>query len=227
MGSIKGFQIKDAAGKITHTTLGKAAMIASGGLSGGFSSVIAGGDFWSGMRQGLLTAGLNHAMHEIANSMTKKFKFNVMLDEDGANGAGHEAISGELDNGKYRYLSLDGTADKTDANFSGKSTKTDLVFDTVKDIQKHYGTKVTPGHSFNKIDTYLMTRSQMNRAFNAGLRFANQNYNLIYNNCASIVTESLRAAYWPFIYLKSNVPNINQVYQRANYYQQYIYSQSN
>jgi hypothetical protein len=64
VGSIKGFQIKDAAGNVTGLTpVGKAAMIASGGLSGGISSVIAGGNFWDGMRQGLITAGLNHAMH--------------------------------------------------------------------------------------------------------------------------------------------------------------------
>ncbi|WP_353100629.1 hypothetical protein [Myroides odoratus] len=38
-------------------------MIAGGGLSGGISSTIAGGDFWQGMRQGLITSGLNHLMH--------------------------------------------------------------------------------------------------------------------------------------------------------------------
>ncbi len=41
----------------------KAVMIASGGLSGGISSSIAGGNFWSGVRQGLITSGLNHAAH--------------------------------------------------------------------------------------------------------------------------------------------------------------------
>ena len=38
-------------------------MIASSGLSGGISSTIAGGDFWKGMRQGLITSGLNHVLH--------------------------------------------------------------------------------------------------------------------------------------------------------------------
>jgi len=38
-------------------------MIAGGGLSGGISSTIAGGDFWQGMRQGLITSGLNHVFH--------------------------------------------------------------------------------------------------------------------------------------------------------------------
>ncbi len=40
-------------------------MIAGGGLSGGISSTIAGGDFWQGMRQGLIVSGLNHLMHVV------------------------------------------------------------------------------------------------------------------------------------------------------------------
>ena len=40
----------------------KAAMIVGGGLSGGISSSIAGGNFWKGMQQGLITSGLNHAV---------------------------------------------------------------------------------------------------------------------------------------------------------------------
>ncbi|MGG5506200.1 MULTISPECIES: hypothetical protein [unclassified Myroides] len=40
-------------------------MIAGGGLSGGISSTIAGGDFWHGMRQGLIVSGLNHVMHMV------------------------------------------------------------------------------------------------------------------------------------------------------------------
>lgn len=41
----------------------RATMIAAGGLSGGISSTIAGGDFWDGMRQGLITSALNHVAH--------------------------------------------------------------------------------------------------------------------------------------------------------------------
>ncbi|MDM1408104.1 hypothetical protein [Myroides sp. DF42-4-2] len=44
-------------------------MIASGGLSGGISSTIAGGDFWQGMRQGLITSGLNHVLHMGADGL--------------------------------------------------------------------------------------------------------------------------------------------------------------
>ncbi|NML72095.1 hypothetical protein HHL23_20210 [Chryseobacterium sp. RP-3-3] len=41
----------------------KAIMITTGGLSGGISSTIAGGNFWDGFKQGLITSGLNHVVH--------------------------------------------------------------------------------------------------------------------------------------------------------------------
>ncbi|WP_449400486.1 RHS repeat domain-containing protein [Chryseobacterium wanjuense] len=37
--------------------------LVSGGLSGGFSSTIAGGNFWDGLKQGVLVVGLNHLGH--------------------------------------------------------------------------------------------------------------------------------------------------------------------
>ncbi|MDR2121540.1 MAG: hypothetical protein LBP34_00305, partial [Flavobacteriaceae bacterium] len=48
----------------------KAVSIASGGLSGGISSVIAGGNFWKGVRQGVIVAGLNHLAHGIRNKIS-------------------------------------------------------------------------------------------------------------------------------------------------------------
>ena len=47
----------------------KAVMIASGGLSGGISSSIAGGSFWKGVREGLITSGLNHVAHMAFNGI--------------------------------------------------------------------------------------------------------------------------------------------------------------
>ncbi|MFP5040286.1 hypothetical protein [Parasediminibacterium sp. JCM 36343] len=41
----------------------QAAMIAAGGLSGGISATIAGGNFWDGLRQGIITSALNHMAH--------------------------------------------------------------------------------------------------------------------------------------------------------------------
>lgn len=44
----------------------KTAMIAAGGLAGGVSSSIAGGEFIDGLCNGLICAGLNHALHLVA-----------------------------------------------------------------------------------------------------------------------------------------------------------------
>lgn len=49
----------------------KAAMLVAGGLSGGLSATIAGGNFWQGMKQGLLTSGLNHLGHVVADSFDR------------------------------------------------------------------------------------------------------------------------------------------------------------
>jgi hypothetical protein len=61
-------------------------MIASGGLSGGLSSSIAGGSFADGFRQGVITSGLNHAMHGVGGSHSKskppKFRWRHLLGPD-------------------------------------------------------------------------------------------------------------------------------------------------
>ncbi|MBR6441339.1 MAG: hypothetical protein IKS44_04750, partial [Bacteroidales bacterium] len=48
----------------------KTAMIAAGGLGGGVSSLIAGGEFIDGLCNGLICAGLNHALHYVAKGVT-------------------------------------------------------------------------------------------------------------------------------------------------------------
>ena len=51
-----------------------AAEIASGGLSGGLGSVIAGGDFWKGAEQGVIATAYNHAVHGLYNKITQDSK---------------------------------------------------------------------------------------------------------------------------------------------------------
>ena len=46
------------------------ATIAAGGLSGGVASSMAGGDFWDGLCNGLISSGLNHAMHLVADGLS-------------------------------------------------------------------------------------------------------------------------------------------------------------
>jgi hypothetical protein len=53
-----------------NPTLMKVITIASGGLSGGFSSAIAGGNFWQGAKQGLIVAGLNHTAHDVVEELS-------------------------------------------------------------------------------------------------------------------------------------------------------------
>jgi hypothetical protein len=48
---------------------GGAASILAGGLTGGISSKLAGGTFVDGMKNGLITAGLNHALHKAADGL--------------------------------------------------------------------------------------------------------------------------------------------------------------
>ena len=47
----------------------KRVLVAAGGLSGGAASKIAGGDFWDGVCNGLISSGLNHALHLVAEGV--------------------------------------------------------------------------------------------------------------------------------------------------------------
>ena len=71
-----------AAGRTVYNGFGKdlmkATMIATGGLSGGISASIAGGNFWDGFRQGIITSGLNHMGHLAAGPGSVK-----VYDDDG------------------------------------------------------------------------------------------------------------------------------------------------
>jgi len=84
-GAIMGFA-KNAFG---NSSAIKAVMIASGGLSGGLSSSIAGGSFWSGVREGIITSGLN----ALATSFASKEKNNPAEGNEG---------KGKGNSGKFR-----------------------------------------------------------------------------------------------------------------------------
>ena len=56
----------------------KAIMITSGGLSGGISSTIAGGKFMEGLRQGIITAGLNHVAHMTTNFIQRETRQSAL-----------------------------------------------------------------------------------------------------------------------------------------------------
>ena len=74
---------------------------AAGGLSGGVSSSMAGGDFWDGVCNGLICAGLNHALHWVAETMVgpddppEKNTKNKSPNKDNKVVEGSAVISGE------------------------------------------------------------------------------------------------------------------------------------
>lgn len=49
--------------------LGAVPMIIVGSVSGGVGSLLGGGNFWDGFKQGLITSGLNHAAHAITSEL--------------------------------------------------------------------------------------------------------------------------------------------------------------
>lgn len=96
----------------------KALQIAAGGLSGGISSSIAGGNFWAGARQGLITSGLNHVAHSIAQNSQKKQSWDSNgdgklqkeeADDHWVEGTGDDII---VDNSKIDWTGLEIPKDK-------------------------------------------------------------------------------------------------------------------
>ncbi len=52
----------------------------AGGISGGVGSRIAGGKFWDGFRNGAISAGLNHAVHELQQVNPDRLKARILKD---------------------------------------------------------------------------------------------------------------------------------------------------
>jgi hypothetical protein len=98
------YAVKNAFGKSPEY---KAVMIAAGGLSGGLSSAIAGGKFWDGVKQGLITSGLNHLAHEVVSGIEAEKKDSeviVLEDSKGAQGGGHMGMLAGNDKKGWTYV---------------------------------------------------------------------------------------------------------------------------
>ena len=65
-----------------------AVTLASGGISGGLTSMMTGGDFWDGAKTGLIVAGLNHVVHTMQERLS---------DQDDETAAVREAIAQKAD----------------------------------------------------------------------------------------------------------------------------------
>jgi hypothetical protein len=114
-------------------------MIASGGLSGGLSSSIAGGKFWDGFRQGIITSGLNHAMHGVIDNNKVRTKNKVRIGKNG----------GEVHN---LFSEDDSLIDWPDNIQTEKNT--------IK-IVGHGNAKRVAGMDANNLHDYLMQNSEL------------------------------------------------------------------
>lgn len=175
-----------------------------GALSGGIGSELTGGNFWQGAVIGGIVAGLNHAMH---NGFSKKYDVNVLHDDGGANGMGHEALAFENEDGTLRYISKDGTDENGGLN--GKSKYTDKNFNSIDDINDYYGKNVSPGKRYDAISVFKATRAQINRGISTALAYAKGPYDLLTSSCTTLVEQSLQSMYKAKVYSGLSVPNLN------------------
>lgn len=173
----------------------QAAMIVAGGLGGGFSSTIAGGNFWDGMKQGLITSGLNHVFHVDLGKEEKDSILAILKDTEGASGFGHMGLGGGNDEKGWSYLSKDGRADTNkDGNqdgtlvTGGKSTQTYEInkFKTLADLLKAHP-------QYDTYVTYKVTYQQVQLAFKIGYQSSLTNYHVLFSNCGHTVGEALSA----------------------------------
>lgn len=71
------------------------ASMITGGVVGGVSSKLAGGNFWQGAAVGAIVAGLNHAMHVISDNQQRKYILEQQLEKAGYNPWGRPTITKE------------------------------------------------------------------------------------------------------------------------------------
>lgn len=124
----KSFAIKN------NLVLFKAIQISSGGISGGISSTIAGGNFWKGVKQGLITTGINHLAHKTADWMTAEMELKQVRQDES-----YDCV----------LACSESAADKLGITFSKNSKEYERVLNVAK---KNNG---VPANSMKRALTYL------------------------------------------------------------------------
>ena len=144
--------------------------IASGGLSGGISSVIAGGNFWAGMRQGLITSGLNHAAHAgekaMALSQAKKTLIKELETDEDSKSMNEESTNSQV------QLSSNGCPDCPANPTEGQQHKSSDG--KTYSYQSAGGWWEIPSNTVGSIEPTRPTRWDLVKCF--GLLWSNSNY---------------------------------------------------
>ncbi|MEY4904946.1 MAG: hypothetical protein RLZZ292_2761 [Bacteroidota bacterium] len=188
--SLVGSGVGLAANKWHLTDLeGQAAIALAGSVTGGISSKLSGGTFIDGFKNGLITAGLNHAMHWTANYLsqpeTKKLEV-IIWKEDGS--VGHLAI--RIDDKVYGYY-------PTDINNDGRYTLTDLYNSPGEMKILDYNSSFKQAYKDETVDVFGMVSSN-DQIFQieGHLKWVTENsgfYELTGSNCTSVGVQSLQS----------------------------------
>ncbi|MXV37293.1 hypothetical protein GO491_01185 [Flavobacteriaceae bacterium Ap0902] len=156
-------------------------------------------------------------MHKIE----RKYEINILHDYEGAEGAGHQAIAFETKDGKLRYFSRDGVQNENNYNTYGEPEFTDLTFESIAEIQNYYTTEVSQGKLYDQVDVYKATRAQIERGIQYAKNAVKTNYNILWNNCSSLVERALMNTYGGKIYSGMAIPNLNLTINRGIFYKYY------
>lgn len=197
----------------------KAVMVVAGGLSGGLSSTVAGGNFWQGMRQGLITSGLNHLAHLTGEFLQKKdAELLVLLDSEGASGLGHMAELGGNDQNGWTFVSKDGKLNSDGNPLTTGPSKSTWIDKT---IDSAFATKAGALSKLGRYEQWLSFKasySDVMRGLNASYKNALTYYNAVLSNCADTVTKGLNGAGFPNFSGWDSVPNARFRQMRENYF---------
>ena len=121
----------------------------------------------------------------------KKYKLHVLEDYEGANGAGYQALVGDVD-GDLLYVSKDGTNENS--GVFGEAKNTIKTFESFEAIHNYYSTKVSPRKHYDSRLTFKVTKAQMQTALKTAIRWAKMPYDLMNNSCTTIVQAGLISA---------------------------------
>jgi hypothetical protein len=167
----------------------KFAMILAGGLTGGISAEMAGGNFWAGARQGLITAGLNHAAHMVADGINNRILEVIIWKETSKKDVGHLAI--RIDDKVYGFYPTDINGDNEYSYEDLKNSPGDMHIDD-------YNTTFKENYNNEEVKVFGInaTDEQVNRV-ESFLDWVSKNpgkYELSGNNCTSVGVQALKSA---------------------------------
>ncbi len=171
-----------ASTKYSTSFIKKAVTLGLGVVAGGVGSVLAGGSFMAGVRQGFFSTAFNHLMDHLGG---KLYNLVVLFDGQGAMLAGHTAVGIEQKDGTYEYVSLDGAVG---GGAYGPPKQTYEKHKSLASIlEKH--------DKYEAYSIYKIAGSKIKAVTYAAKAVAEEYYDLFANSCIDVPTKALAAAF--------------------------------